>query len=730
MLALLVLLLALAALWNLAHTRPLPRVAYAAPIEKNSLQTRVEYLADPALRGRFPLTWGSRQARGLIKREFAACGLVPWGDEPGYDRPFTFGTNVIGVLPGSDPQLKDEYILVSAHYDHIGGRRRGASDNAAGVAALLELAERFSKPEARPRRSLCFAAFDEEENGLLGAFAFTCRKDVDLSRFAGVVNMDTLGRRFMDGDVDGLIVSGTEGYPAIRDRLSTAAKVRGLRPWHLGSELIGPRGDHFAFEDREFPVLFLTNGTFAEYHGRGDTADNLDYGLLTRSAGVAAEAVEYLANEETIPPRQSSAEGDRQELESVREMFDVVLAQPRPAKVDADAWAKLGTLRGRLDDLAACGSFTHADKEAFIMEGARLVGPNLLQSILAPAVGKSDVEIDDPDHMDLAAGIMYDSYSRHRGVYVRGCRALISDALDRGLLRLAFLGLPRRQHLFFGAHDDEVILQPLDDGQCRLSALILSAGFLTDIRSFGRIGDIFPQIGYDSIDFRGTSEECLDYCLMHAIGGFGSSYGDAPQGKVEGYGESWGRILTRIAGESHGDTGKEWIAWRAAQLEVEGRPGLCAKLAESDNPRVAEAALRAMVNDPTARPKNAPEVAKAILASPRHTACARAWALHLCDEKPDVETLLAMAALVADESRFEWWTSLTFLKDETYPLYDHPYAQYSRQDSPELDENIKGRIGLGKTVQRRLKGLTGQDFGADVAAWQEWIRNRPQEEPR
>lgn len=730
MLALLVLLLALAALWNLAHTRPLPRVAYAAPIEKNSLQARVEYLAGPALRGRFPLTWGSRQARGLIEREFAACGFVPWGDEPGYEQPFSLGTNVVGVLTGSDPQLKDEYVLVSAHYDHIGGRRRGASDNAAGVAALLELAERFSKPEARPRRSLCFAAFDEEENGLLGAFAFTCRKDVDLSRFAGVVNMDTLGRRFMDGDVDGLIVSGTEGYAAIRDRLSTAAKVRGLRPWHLGSELIGPRGDHFAFEDGDFPVLLLTGGTFADYHGRGDRADRLDYGLLARSAGVAAEAVKYLGNEEAIPPRQFSAEGERQELESVREMFDVVLAQPRPAKVDAGAWAKLGILRDRLAELAARDSFTYADKEAFIMEGAKLVDLNLLQSILAPAVGQADATEDDLEDADLSVGILYSSYSRHKDVYVRGARALVSDVLDRGLLRLAFLGLPRRQHVCFGAHDDEAVLQPQEDGRFRVSALIMRADFLTDIRSFGRIGDIFPGVGYLCIDFRGTREECLDYCLMLAVSGYGAPDGDVPRGKTEGYGESWRHILARVAGEPHGNTGDEWIAWRAGQLGVEGRPGLCARLAESDNPLVAEAAVRAMVNDRTARPKDASQLARTVLANPRYTACARAWALHLCDDKPDAETLLAMAALAADESRFEWWLPMAFLGDRSYPLYDHPYVQYSRKGYPKLAEAVKGRSKLDETVQRHLKGHTGQDFGADVAAWQEWVANPPQEEPR
>ena len=65
------------------------------------------------------------------------------------------------VLPGSDPALRDEFVLVSAHYDHLGGNRPGAADNASGVAALLEMAERFTKGAASPRRSIIFAAFDQ-----------------------------------------------------------------------------------------------------------------------------------------------------------------------------------------------------------------------------------------------------------------------------------------------------------------------------------------------------------------------------------------------------------------------------------------------------------------------------------------------------------------------------------------------------------------------------------------
>src|SRR5690606_17672862 len=98
----------------------------------------------------------------------AAAGLVPAGDDGGWLQAFPEGKNVIGVLPGANPLFKDEAIVVSAHYDHLGPNHPGADDNASGVAVLIELA-RTAAQQGRPPRTVVFAAFSGEESGLLGS---------------------------------------------------------------------------------------------------------------------------------------------------------------------------------------------------------------------------------------------------------------------------------------------------------------------------------------------------------------------------------------------------------------------------------------------------------------------------------------------------------------------------------------------------------------------------------
>ena len=149
-----------------------------------------------------------------MKTRLQAYGLVPWPGAKDYEQSFGFGTNVIGVLPGSDPDLSDEFVILAAHYDHVGKTKKGvllgACDNASGVAALLEIAEHFSLAKEKPKRSICFASFDCEEWMLLGALMFSCQEDFEKQKIAAVVNIDMLGRDFLDVVEDSLFVAGTE----------------------------------------------------------------------------------------------------------------------------------------------------------------------------------------------------------------------------------------------------------------------------------------------------------------------------------------------------------------------------------------------------------------------------------------------------------------------------------------------------------------------------------------
>jgi hypothetical protein len=185
--------------------------------------------------------------------------------------------NVIGVLEGSDSALRHEYVVYSAHIDHIGltpgqpdSINNGADDNASGVAGLLELAQAFSRPGARPRRSLLFLAPSAEEPGLLGSEHFTEHPTVPLKDIVADINMDLIGRNWPDSviavgleqsDLGATLRQVVEAHPELR---MTPIPDR----WP--EERIFYRSDHYNFARKGVPILFFTSGTHSDYHRPSD----------------------------------------------------------------------------------------------------------------------------------------------------------------------------------------------------------------------------------------------------------------------------------------------------------------------------------------------------------------------------------------------------------------------------------------------------------------------------
>ena len=188
--------------------------------------------------------------------------------------------NVVGVLPGADPALAGEVVVVGAHYDHLGhgafgtltpGRsgevHNGADDNASGSAGLLALARAFAAGPV-PRRTLVLAAFTAEEAGLVGSANWV--NDPDRPDVAAMVNLDMIGR-LGDG---GLTVFGAESSPRFRDLVEKAALGGGLTPaFEIGAN--GP-SDQMSFYAAGVPVLFFFTGTHSDYHTPDDDAEKLD----------------------------------------------------------------------------------------------------------------------------------------------------------------------------------------------------------------------------------------------------------------------------------------------------------------------------------------------------------------------------------------------------------------------------------------------------------------------
>jgi Zn-dependent M28 family amino/carboxypeptidase len=187
----------------------------------------------------------------------------------------------VARLEGSDPRLKDEYVVYSAHWDHMGRDPRlpgdqifnGAADNASGVAALLEIAEAFTKVKPAPRRSILFLAVTAEEKGLLGAKHYATRPLYPLERTLAAINIDVVNQWGRTRDI---VVIGL-GNSTLDDVLAEAARGQGrvLKPDAEPEKGFFYRSDHFEFAKQGVPALDTDVGT--EYLGKP-----ADYGMTKR----------------------------------------------------------------------------------------------------------------------------------------------------------------------------------------------------------------------------------------------------------------------------------------------------------------------------------------------------------------------------------------------------------------------------------------------------------------
>lgn len=208
-------------------------------------------------------------------------------DMGGFDMP-----NSVGILEGSDPELKNEYIVFSGHMDHVGvGRpneagdsiRNGADDDASGTIAVVELAEAFSMLAEGPKRSIIFLGVSGEESGLWGSRFFAENPGVAPEQLVANLNADMISRNATDT----IVVIGKEHS----DLGETMNRVNADHPELnlTAADDIWPeqnfyrRSDHFNFARRGVPVLFFFCGTHEDYHGVDDELENMDIGKATNT---------------------------------------------------------------------------------------------------------------------------------------------------------------------------------------------------------------------------------------------------------------------------------------------------------------------------------------------------------------------------------------------------------------------------------------------------------------
>ena len=216
--------------------------------------------------------------------------------------------NLVAVLEGRDARRRGEFVAVSAHLDHVGVRPgradsifNGADDNASGVAGLLELAEAFSRREARPARSVLFLVPSGEEKGLWGSAYWVRHPTVQLDDVVADLNMDLIGRNW----VDSVIVTGPEMSTLGETLQRVTARHPELRMAPVADrwpeERIFYRSDHYNLALAGVPVLFFTSGTHTDYHQPTDAADRIDTEKASRLVRYLFYISAAVANEPERP---------------------------------------------------------------------------------------------------------------------------------------------------------------------------------------------------------------------------------------------------------------------------------------------------------------------------------------------------------------------------------------------------------------------------------------------
>jgi hypothetical protein len=400
--------------------RPLSTATHA---DSTAIRRDIEFLASDRLEGRLSGTPGNDSAAAYIARRYRSLGLTELA--PGYLQPFNALSaqdahtgrteprptqNVVALVRGRDPALRDEYIVLGAHFDHLGRStasardpeagdaiRNGADDNASGTAAVLDLARLLAANP--PRRSVIFVSFSAEELGLLGSSWFVTHSPVPTGSIVAMINFDMVGR-LRD---DKLMVYGTSTATELKgivDSANAAGAATGSAMLRVtgGGDGYG-RSDQSSFYARDIPVLHFFTDVHDDYHRATDDADKIN-------AAGAARVVE-------LAHRVARALADRPAR------LTLVRIAP-PARTTASEEGRQSYL-GTVPDMGA------GDSRGLLLTGVRAGSPADLGGLKA-----GDVIV------ELAGKAVKDLYSYSEALYANKPGDVVKIVVLRGAERLEF----------------------------------------------------------------------------------------------------------------------------------------------------------------------------------------------------------------------------------------------------------------------------------------------------
>ena len=294
-------------------TKPRRALAELPPVFSESrMMADIAHLSHESYKGRELGTPELDDAATYIAKQFQQIGLLPGGDDSSYFQTWQQDVgmpkgnitlrNVVGILPGTNPQLAGQSLVIGAHYDHLGtgwpdvraahqGKiHHGADDNASGIAVMLELARQIA-PKWQPERTVIFAAFTGEEANLLGSKHYIRNTaQYPVGKVIAMLNLDTVGRL----ENNPVTVFGAGSARELAHIFRGASFVTGI-PVNAVQDDFGS-SDQAAFIQAGVPAIQLFASAHEDYHAPGDTADKIDTAGLVKVAAILKEASEYLAN--------------------------------------------------------------------------------------------------------------------------------------------------------------------------------------------------------------------------------------------------------------------------------------------------------------------------------------------------------------------------------------------------------------------------------------------------
>ena len=310
-----------------------PRVSFPTTEVGLRLLSDLSYLAGPALRGRLTGTPGNDSAAAFIARRYATLGLQPAFQDsschsrptcaPSFLQPFRLGLlaldrldvpvrsvtqNVAAIMPGSDEEVRREYVIIGAHYDHIGASNAyardasafgmmhlGADDNGSGSVAVLELARRFSQHPAR--RSVVFVNFGAEELGLIGSRVFVENSPIPMSDVITMVNLDMVGR--LRGNFLILYSNAAGRFRQVVDSVERIPPAMDFRvSWKSAT---AETSDQISFADAHIPVFGAFTDFHADYHRAGDIVSRINFAGLEKVIDLTERVIRAVADGNTRP---------------------------------------------------------------------------------------------------------------------------------------------------------------------------------------------------------------------------------------------------------------------------------------------------------------------------------------------------------------------------------------------------------------------------------------------